>query len=155
MSPFQGYAVSYYRDQRRITMRIKMLLLFCYFVKVKTFWGVNDSTRTRRNIIIWLSVISKFCEKILIFNKITNNKITKWIFEVRPQRAKMALRGSDRGASLAVEWNGVVWWCTPWRRDVPRVRCWYESSDLAFSMLRCSRCQDNMPGRALFLLYRS
>ena len=71
--------------------------------------------------------------KILIFNKITNNKITKWVFEVLPQRAKTALRGSDRVASLAVEWNGVVWWCTPWRRDVPRVRCWYESSDLASS----------------------
>ena len=34
-----------------ITMRIKMLLLFCYFVKVKTFWGVNDSTRSKRNVI--------------------------------------------------------------------------------------------------------
>ena len=51
-----------------------MLLLFCYFVKVKTFWVVNDSTRTRWN------VIYKFCEKILIFNKITNNKITKCDF---------------------------------------------------------------------------
>ena len=40
---------------------------------------------------------------MLIFNKITNNKITNVFFEVRPQRAKTALRGSDRVASLAVE----------------------------------------------------
>ena len=32
-------------------MNSKMLLLFCYFVKVKTFWGVNDSTRSKRNVI--------------------------------------------------------------------------------------------------------
>ena len=39
----------------------------------------------------------------LIRDKMTNDKMTKMSFEVLSQRAKTALRGSDRVASLAVE----------------------------------------------------
>ena len=95
------------------------------------------------------------CKNPFLCKNVKCKNVKMPFFEVLPQRSKMALQGSDRVASPAVEWIGVVWWCTPWRRDVPRVRCWYVSSDLAFSMRRCSRCRDNTPGRVLFLLYKS
>ena len=55
-SHFQGYALSWISDAYPYASwfekcGLKMLLLFCYFVKVKTFWGVNDSTRSKRNVI--------------------------------------------------------------------------------------------------------
>ena len=37
------------------------------------------------------------------YDKMTNDKMTKWRFEALPQRAKMAHRGSERVASPAVE----------------------------------------------------
>ena len=44
-----------------------------------------------------------FLLNFLIRDKMTNDKMTKMSFEVLAQRAKTALRGSDRVASLAVE----------------------------------------------------